>query len=147
MYILFYCVFADVTINHFPFFFVIPQSPDSSRFSIGCMYVSLSVLDIFAIYHEIRSVVFTLLNYERASIVIDDFVTACGKLPCSKSSPLKVSMREHVFLPSRNIPNIFRTVCHLLLLLSCHPIRYCSASALLLLLWFIQRMHAPVVVQ
>ncbi len=78
--------------------------------SIGFIYVLLTVLDIFAIYREIRSVVFTMLNYERASIVIDDFVLADGMLPSLKSSPSKVAMREHVFLPSRSIPNVFRTV-------------------------------------
>ncbi len=101
-------------------FFQIPLG--SSCLSIGCMYLLLTVSDIFAIYHEIRSVIFTILNYERASIVIDDFVAADGMLPSSKSSPPKVAMREHVFLPSRSIPNIFRTVGSLL---SYHPIRCC----------------------
>ncbi len=89
--------------------------PGSNRWSMGCTYLFLSLLDICVIYREIRSVVFTLLNYERASIVIDDFVVAGGILLSNKSSPPKVSMREHVFLPSRNIPSIFRTVGPLLL--------------------------------
>ncbi len=99
----------------------------SNRLSIGCMYLSLTVLDIFAIYHEICSVVFTMLNYERASIVIDDFVAANGMLPSSKSSPSKVAMREYVFLPSRSIPNVFRTVGSLL---SHHPIGFCFCEFL-----------------
>lgn len=48
----------------------------TSRHSIVAAYVLLSVVDIVAIYREIRSVVFTVLNHERTHILAGDYVAA-----------------------------------------------------------------------
>lgn len=83
----------------------------TSRLSIGLAYLILTLLDICAIYRENRSVVFTTLNYERASLLIDDFVSSGEKLSSpDKADPQSISKREHIFLPSRRSPNTFRTV-------------------------------------
>ncbi|CEM16729.1 unnamed protein product [Vitrella brassicaformis CCMP3155] len=42
--------------------------------SIGLAYIILSTIDMYAIYREIRSVVFRWLNHERANMVISQFV-------------------------------------------------------------------------
>ena len=71
-------------------------------------YISLSVVDIFAIYNEIRSVVFTSLNLERAAMVIEAFVAGGG---VSIPTPMDVSRHERIFLPPESIDiEVFRTV-------------------------------------
>ncbi|CAM9714403.1 unnamed protein product [Discosporangium mesarthrocarpum] len=49
----------------------------TSRSSIVLAYILLSLMDIGAIYMEIRAVVFSILNHERSDLVVRDF-TDCG---------------------------------------------------------------------
>lgn len=48
----------------------------TSRQSIVAAYVLLSLVDISAIYNEIRAVVFTVLNHERTHLLAGDYVAA-----------------------------------------------------------------------
>jgi hypothetical protein len=97
----------------------------TSRLSIGCAYVLLSSIDIFAIYHEIRSVVFTMLNYERSYLLACDHVGTASSTTTSsttdsnsssissseeRSRPPGISRRENIFLSSKLAPEVFRTV-------------------------------------
>lgn len=52
----------------------------TSRNSIVAAYAILSLIDISAIYNEIRAVVFTVLNHERTHILAGDYV-ASGSNP------------------------------------------------------------------
>jgi hypothetical protein len=106
---------------------IIPYA-GTSRLSIGCAYVLLSSIDIFAIYHEIRSVVFTMLNYERSYLLACDHVSTTTSTTTTSSStadnnssssisssdersrPPGISRRENIFLSSKLAPEVFRTV-------------------------------------
>ena len=58
----------------------------TSRMSIGAAFLALSFVDLFAIYQEIRAVVFKDLNYERLSIVLEHFMASNPPLSASASS-------------------------------------------------------------
>lgn len=53
----------------------LPQLPDGVR-----SYLVLSSVDIFAIYQEIRSVVFKSLNFERTGIVLRQYIASNGSV-------------------------------------------------------------------
>jgi len=59
-------------------------------------YAILSLVDIVAIYQELRQVVFRSLNPERATLVIHDFIEN-GKVP----TPQEITRREGILLPPR----------------------------------------------
>ncbi|CAM9150574.1 unnamed protein product [Phaeothamnion confervicola] len=104
----------------------ITRAVGTSRLSIGCAYVVLSCVDIFAIYNEIRSVVFTILNYERTDMLITEFLASgagdCGgrrgaaaasaaaAAAAAEARPARVAKRENVFRPARISVDIFTTV-------------------------------------
>ena len=75
----------------------------TSRSSILAAYVLLSMVDISAIYLEIRGVVFTVLNHERTHLLVRDYV-ACGSDPVAMAGapPEAVSTRS----PSPSTPSI-----------------------------------------
>jgi len=68
----------------------------TSRPNVLTAYSFLSVLDIYAIYKELRAVQFRTLNYERSSMIVDYFVRR-GYVP----RPDEVSQRENIFLAPR----------------------------------------------
>lgn len=95
----------------------------TSRLSIGIAYLLLSVLDIYAIYREIRSVVFTTLNYERAHLLAKEYVNAklsgangvinghsTRLLSNVNASPPTIACRENIFRTARLKPSTFTTV-------------------------------------
>lgn len=63
----------------------------TSRRAIVAAYVLLSVIDIFAIYLEIRAVVFTVLNHERTHLLVRDYV-ASGSDPAAMRRTLKTGL-------------------------------------------------------
>ena len=90
--------------------------------SVLLSYVGLQVLEIFCMYHEIRSVQFRVLNFERLIQIIQNFVSAQPRLPThtitqntnnnssSKSmeaspipTPEEVSHTERIFLPPKHL--------------------------------------------
>jgi hypothetical protein len=80
----------------------------TARVGMALAYIFLSVVDVFAIYNEIRSVVFTTLNLERAAFVVRGFVEG-GK--AALPLPFAVSRLERIFLAPKSLdPAIFRTV-------------------------------------
>lgn len=69
-------------------------------------YIALSSVDVFAIYNEIRSVVFSSLNLERGAMVANAYVAGQG-IP----APNEVSKKERIFFNPEAIDTaIFRTV-------------------------------------
>ena len=58
----------------------------TSRLSITLAFLVLSFVDLFAIYQEIRAVVFKDLNYERLSIVLEHFMASNPPLSASASA-------------------------------------------------------------
>lgn len=66
---------------------------------------------MFAIYNEIRSVVFSSLNLERGAIVARAFVHGGASGPEAVPTPHEVSRQERIFLDPEAIDtSIFRTV-------------------------------------
>lgn len=66
----------------------------TSRNSILAAYILLSMVDISAIYLEIRAVVFTVLNHERTNLLVRDYV-ACGSDPVAMAGvPAAVRSRN-----------------------------------------------------
>lgn len=66
----------------------------TSRNSILVAYILLSMVDISAIYLEIRAVVFTVLNHERTHLLVRDYV-ACGSDPVAMAGvPAAVRSRN-----------------------------------------------------
>ena len=63
----------------------------TSRRAIVAAYVLLSVIDISAIYLEIRAVVFTVLNHERTHLLARDYV-ASGSDPAAMRRTLKTGL-------------------------------------------------------
>jgi hypothetical protein len=66
-----------------------------SRLRIGTAYLLLSSVDLFTIYKEIRSVVFKDLNFERLSLILEDYVGGGGA--SAVLSPSAVAARERIF--------------------------------------------------
>lgn len=81
----------------------------TAHLAMGVAYLTLSCVDIVAIYNEIRSVVFTSLNLERGALIIRSFVR---QGPSGVPTPQKVSRQERIFLNPRSIHAnaLFRTV-------------------------------------
>eukprot|EP00871_Galdieria_phlegrea_P000293 jgi/Galph1/1264/GphlegSOOS_G5967.1 len=78
----------------------------TSRPNVLTAYSILSVLDIYAIYKELRAVQFRTLNYERSGMIVDYFISK-GHVP----SPSVVSQRENIFLkPRHDIRPMFATL-------------------------------------
>lgn len=78
---------------------------------MGVAYIALSTVDVFAIYNEIRSVVFSTLNLERGAIVARAYVQAGANATTAVPTPHAVSRQERIFLnPEAIDPAIFRTV-------------------------------------
>lgn len=79
----------------------------TAQVGMAIAYIFLSVIDVFAIYNEIRSVVFKSLNLERTQIVINKFVSGEPALP----TPYDVSRSERIFLNPEHINySIFKTI-------------------------------------
>lgn len=81
----------------------------TAHLAMGVAYLTLSVVDVVAIYNEIRSVVFTSLNLERGALIIRQFVEGgAAAIP----APQQVSRIERIFLNPRSIDagRVFRTV-------------------------------------
>ncbi|GJD08392.1 Protein root UVB sensitive 6 [Galdieria sulphuraria] len=78
----------------------------TSRPNVLTAYSFLSVLDIYAIYKELRAVQFRTLNYERSSMIVDYFVRR-GYVP----RPDEVSQRENIFLgPRYDVRSMFASL-------------------------------------
>ena len=61
----------------------------TSRRAIVAAYVLLSVIDIVAIYLEIRAVVFTVLNHERTHLLARDYVASGSDPAAMRRTPKK----------------------------------------------------------
>lgn len=61
----------------------------TSRRAIVAAYVVLSVIDISAIYLEIRAVVFTVLNHERTHLLARDYVASGSDPAAMRRTPKK----------------------------------------------------------
>jgi hypothetical protein len=79
----------------------------TAHLGMALAYILFSVVDVFAIYNEIRAVVFTSLNLERSSLVVRGFVaTGATGIP----TPNEVSRIERIFLAPAGISyDLFRT--------------------------------------
>ncbi|GJQ09855.1 hypothetical protein GpartN1_g1646.t1 [Galdieria partita] len=78
----------------------------TSRPNVLTAYSLLSVLDIYAIYKELRAVQFRTLNYERSSMIVDYFVRR-GYVP----RPDEVSQHENIFLgPRYDVRSMFASL-------------------------------------
>jgi len=79
----------------------------TAHLGMAMAYIGFSVIDVFAIYNEIRSVVFTSLNLERTEMVSTIFVReGADCLP----TPNEVAKKERIFLNPKAINyRVFRT--------------------------------------
>eukprot|EP00597_Dinobryon_sp_UTEXLB2267_P003547 CAMPEP_0170073750 /NCGR_PEP_ID=MMETSP0019_2-20121128/11139_1 /TAXON_ID=98059 /ORGANISM="Dinobryon sp., Strain UTEXLB2267" /LENGTH=522 /DNA_ID=CAMNT_0010283535 /DNA_START=351 /DNA_END=1919 /DNA_ORIENTATION=+ len=93
----------------------------TSRPKIVCVFLALSLLDLYCVFREIGSVVFSSLNFERAGIVLhklfrgtdpaqgpQDAALADPRL-LAELSPLQVAQSERLFLPTRQGEGLVRT--------------------------------------
>lgn len=83
--------------------------------SIVVTFIALQALEIFCMYHEIRSVQFRVLNFERLTHIIRNFVQAQPKFvangntqqlmqqPTLVPTPEEMSRNEHIFLPPQHL--------------------------------------------
>ena len=75
--------------------------------SVLMAYVGLQVLEIFCMYHEIRSVQFRVLNFDRMVRVLRDFVsgTSSGINGDVRSipTPQEMAETERIFLPPKRL--------------------------------------------
>ena len=84
------------------------KSIGTAQIGMGVAYILLSCVDVFAIYNEIRSVVFSSLNLERGAMVVKGFVAQGAEgIP----TPNAASRQEYIFWNPASIDtSIFRTV-------------------------------------
>ena len=89
----------------------ISKRTTSSRARLVLTFLTFSVLDLFCIYNEIKSVVFNALNAERAQIVLEDVFqqSTHGVEPqkLTAMAPEEVGRREKVLMPAHVRENIF----------------------------------------
>ena len=93
----------------------------TSTFTMAFAYVALSLIDIFAIYNEVRSVVFNYPNLERSILIIEEFIGVNKDTNEQKGkrnipllqipTPNEISKREKIFFPPEKIDrSIFKTL-------------------------------------
>lgn len=84
------------------------KSIGTAQVGMGVAYILLSCVDVFAIYNEIRSVVFSSLNLERGAMVVKAFVRKGRE---GVLNPNEASREERIFWNPASIDtSIFRTV-------------------------------------
>lgn len=77
----------------------------TSRQTIVAAYILLSLIDISAIYFEIRAVCFSVLNHERSHLLARDFV-ASGSDPSKMVQTPVLPRRRRFFSPSSSSPSL-----------------------------------------
>jgi len=76
----------------------------SSVKNILLLYLGLQTMEIFAMYKEIRSVVFSVLNFERLYTCVDTFVCSDDKNDSSIiPTPSEMAKAEKIFLPPNHL--------------------------------------------
>lgn len=84
------------------------KSIGTAQVGMAVAYILLSCVDVFAIYNEIRSVVFSSLNLERGAMVVKAFVRKGRE---GVLNPNEASREERIFWNPASIDtSIFRTV-------------------------------------
>lgn len=73
--------------------------------NILCIFVFLQTLEIFAMYKEIRSVVFSVLNFERLYTCVDTFVSSqiLNDSSIIIPTPTQMARQEKIFLPPNHL--------------------------------------------
>lgn len=80
----------------------------TAQVGMAVAYIALSCVDVFAIYNEIRSVVFSSLNLERGAMVVQGFAR---QGPEGVPTPNQASQKERIFWNPASIDlGIFKTV-------------------------------------
>ena len=76
----------------------------SSIKNILLIFFALQTLEIYAMYKEIRSVVFSVLNFERLYECVDLFVSSDNKTDSSMiPTPAQMAYDEKIFLPPNHL--------------------------------------------
>jgi hypothetical protein len=99
---------------------LISRAIGASRAKISGAFAMLSFIDLVCIFNEIRSVVFTSLNFERAGIVLKHVMAAGGSSSSSSSSstgvlaaaaltPVEVASREPILQRARYAEEMFKS--------------------------------------
>ncbi|CAM9864140.1 unnamed protein product, partial [Heterosigma akashiwo] len=72
----------------------------TSKAKLALAYLGCSAVELFAIYREIRAVVFRTLNHERTLLAAERFLQG-GCAPAAAPTPEALAAAEPIFLPSR----------------------------------------------
>jgi len=74
--------------------------------SVLSVWILLQAVEIFCMYHEIRSVVFRMLNFERLYHVVDEFVSSSADFGLELATiptPEEMAQTEKIFLPPAHL--------------------------------------------
>jgi len=74
--------------------------------SVLSVWILLQAVEIFCMYHEIRSVVFRMLNFERLYHVVDEFVSSAADVGLEMATiptPEEMAQTEKIFLPPAHL--------------------------------------------